>query len=82
MKAVEGCTHVIHVASPVPGDGVANNDSIMIEMAVSGIKAMLHACQVHKVKKLIVTSSVATMNGSAWKGSSNPNYDENDFAIK
>jgi nucleoside-diphosphate-sugar epimerase len=51
-------------------------------MAVSGIKAMLHACQIHKVKKLIVTSSVATMNGSAWKGSSNPNYDENDFAIK
>ena len=39
--AIAGCTHVIHVASPVPGDGVVKNDKQMIEMAVTGMKTIL-----------------------------------------
>jgi dihydroflavonol-4-reductase len=42
---------------------------------------MLNACKQHKVEKLIVTASVATMVGSAWRGTKDPIYDENDFAI-
>lgn len=41
---------------------------------------MLQACLVHKVKKLIVTSSAAAVNGTSWKGNADPYYNEGDFA--
>jgi nucleoside-diphosphate-sugar epimerase len=78
--AIAGCTHVIHVASPVPGDGVVKNDKQMIEMAVTGMKTILQACKENKVQKLIVTSSSATINGNCFKGDSDPNYSEEDFS--
>jgi nucleoside-diphosphate-sugar epimerase len=45
MNAIAGCTHVIHVASPIPGDGVVKGDKQMIDMAVNGMKTILEACK-------------------------------------
>lgn len=80
-EAVKGCQYVIHCASPIPGVGTGSNNDYMIKVAQEGMFTMLQACKEHKVKKLIVTASVATMSGSAWKGNENPIYDEADFAI-
>lgn len=48
-KAIEGCTHVIHVASPVPGDSSIKKEKDMIEWAVNGIQYILKACLQNKV---------------------------------
>ena len=42
---------------------------------------VLDACREHKVKKLIVTGTVASVVGNAFKGPGNTTYDENDFAF-
>lgn len=44
------------------------------------MKAILKACEANSVKKLVVTSSVATVAGSLWKGKGGV-YDENDFSL-
>lgn len=79
--AVTGCQYVVHVASPIPGVGTGSNNDYMIKVAQEGMVTMLNACKQNKVKKLVVTASVATMSGSAWKGNDNPHYDENDWAV-
>ena len=81
MEAVSGCQYIIHVASPVAGDPSIQKDELMIEWAVSGIKSILKACEANSVKKLVVTSSVATVSGSLWKGKGGV-YDENDFSLE
>mmetsp|Transcript_23351 Transcript_23351/g.22977 ORF Transcript_23351/g.22977 Transcript_23351/m.22977 type:complete len:178 (+) Transcript_23351:214-747(+) len=59
-KAVEGCQYVIHVASPVLfGDQYTLDD--LCKPAVEGTLAILRACQKHKVKRIVITSSVASM---------------------
>jgi len=57
-----------------------SNDEI-VKMAVDGMRTILKACKQYKVKKLIVTSSCATINGSSWKGKANPHYTDDDFAF-
>ena len=53
----------------------------MVDTAVNGIQSILNACLEYKIKKLVVTSSCATINGNAYKGKLDPNYDEKDFAL-
>ena len=80
-RAIEGCTHIIHVASPIPNANDKVTNEQMVEVASKGITYILNACKQHKVKKLIVTSSLAAISGNAFKGNENPNYDENDYAM-
>ena len=53
----------------------------MVKQATEGIRSILKACTQFKVKKLIVTSSCGTINGSAWKGEKDISYSEEDFAF-
>jgi len=55
---------VVHTASPFP---VANpkNEQVLIKPAVEGTLAALRGAQKHKCKRVVVTSSVA----SIWKTS-------------
>ena len=70
----------MHVANPLPGATNLSDDE-MIRPAVEGMKAILEASVKNHVKKIVVTSSLATMLGGVWKrDTGNHHYDENDFA--
>lgn len=56
-RAIEGCTHVIHTASPYPNKNPKNEKDV-IEPAENGTKYVLEACKKHKVKRLVFTSSI------------------------
>ena len=59
-KAVEGCTYVLHVASPFPAS-VKNEDEV-IRPAVDGTLNVLKACEeVGGIKRVVVTSSTAAI---------------------
>ena len=81
-KAISGCTHIIHVASTVPSASDKFSNEQLVKDVVNGMNAILEACLNYKVKKLIVTSSCGTINGNAFKGNNDPNYSEDDFALK
>ena len=71
---------MIHVASPIPSTNSSVSESQMKEWAVAGMKTILECCKNNKVKKLIVTSSCATIQGGGFKGNKDPHYSELDFA--
>eukprot|EP00826_Nyctotherus_ovalis_P045515 TRINITY_DN5048_c0_g1_i10.p1 TRINITY_DN5048_c0_g1~~TRINITY_DN5048_c0_g1_i10.p1 ORF type:complete len:342 (-),score=93.95 TRINITY_DN5048_c0_g1_i10:120-1145(-) len=59
-KAIEGCDYVIHVAAPVVMTG---DESSIVKPAVDGTKFVMEAAIKHKVKKVVMTSSlVAVVN--------------------
>ncbi|VDM25501.1 unnamed protein product [Toxocara canis] len=58
--AVKGCTYVLHVASPFP---IVADESI-IKTAVDGtLRVLRAAAQELSVKKVVLTSSCAAING-------------------
>jgi nucleoside-diphosphate-sugar epimerase len=59
-KAVEGCTYVLHLASPYPGSSPKNEDEV-IKPAVNGNLFTLEACVGSGVKKVVITSSCAAI---------------------
>lgn len=84
MEACRDCTHIIHLAQPVPGDEKERvvSENQMINQASIGMISILHACKDFNVKKLIVCSSGSNIIGTAWKRKFNENlYDERDFTI-
>ena len=82
MRAIEGCTHIIHVASTIPGTKDKVSNEKLVQDVVGGMNTILDACLKFKVKKLIVTSSVGTINGNGFKRNDDPNYSEEDFSLK
>ncbi|KAJ9166981.1 hypothetical protein P3X46_021670 [Hevea brasiliensis] len=69
-SAIEGCSGVFHVASPVPSATVPNPEVELMEPAVKGTLNVLKACAQAKVKRVVVVSSGAavSMNPSWPKG--------------
>jgi len=59
-KAIEGCNYVVHTASPFPVGEPKNEDDV-IKPAVEGTQAVLDACRKHKVRRLVVTSSIVSI---------------------
>ena len=55
--ALAGSTFVVHVASPAPIDMVKDENEL-IKPALGGTIAVLKACKAHKVKRLVITSSI------------------------
>tara|TARA_B100000287_G_C20586974_1_gene762646 strand:- start:313 stop:1332 length:1020 start_codon:yes stop_codon:yes gene_type:complete len=73
-KAVQGCTYVMHIASPVLSKGDDENKEL-IQPAIQGISRAIHYSVKHKVKRFIMTSSVAAI----CQGHDKNIYDENDW---
>ncbi|XP_033107472.1 putative uncharacterized oxidoreductase YGL039W isoform X2 [Anneissia japonica] len=73
-SAVEGCSHVIHLASPTDGFW-KEEEGEMTEQAVQGTINILKACSTAGVKRVILTSSVLAV--SSFKKSST--YSEKDW---
>ena len=61
-SAVQGCRNVIHVASPFPAEAPEYEDEI-IKPAVNGTLSVLHWSHVHRVKRVVLTSSIAAIFG-------------------
>jgi len=79
-RAIQGVSYIIHVASPLPGAQKLKDEDMLVP-AVEGMKAILEAAQTQKVKKLIVTSSLATVIGGVWKKDlGETHYSEKDVA--
>lgn len=56
-RAVEGCTYVVHVASPFTTE-IPKDDNVLIKPAVEGTMSVMRAAHKHKVKRVVVTSSI------------------------
>ncbi|CAI0380621.1 unnamed protein product [Linum tenue] len=66
-SAVEGCSGVFHVASPVPSASVSNPEAEVIEPAVGGTLNVLKACVEAKVKRVVfVSSGTAVSMNPSW----------------
>ncbi|KAH9302374.1 hypothetical protein KI387_013957, partial [Taxus chinensis] len=59
--AIDGCTGVFHTACPVPSHRVSDPEAEVLNPAVNGTLNVLKACSVAKVKRVIMTSSVAAI---------------------
>lgn len=67
FEAVDGCTHVLHVASPFPLESPKDENDI-IRPAVEGTQNVLDACKKFGVKRLVITSSCAAINDGTLDG--------------
>ncbi|XP_070545376.1 uncharacterized protein [Ptychodera flava] len=77
-SAVEGCSHVIHVASPFPNAPPKDENSVC-KPAVEGTTSVFKACeQAGTVKRVVLTSSFATVSGGLGT-TPNYHYTENDW---
>ncbi len=81
IPAVRGCNYVIHTASPVPWMlQNPNNEDDVIKPAVEGTLSVLRACQeVGNVRRVVVTSSVATVNSPTDSRSPGHLYTDKDW---
>ena len=77
-EAVKGCTHVYHVASPVPVGGVRDENEI-IGPAVNGTLGVLKAvAEAETVKRVVLTSSTVSVT-SGWMGREGHVHTEADW---
>ena len=61
IKAIEGSTYVAHIASPFVMMKPKDEDDL-IKPAVNGTLAAMKACRASKVKRIVITSSVASIS--------------------
>ena len=59
-NAIQGQDFVVHTASPFP-DAVPKDENVIIKPAVEGTLAVMRAAHKHKVKRVVITSSVAAI---------------------
>lgn len=60
INAIEGAHFVVHTASPFPIKP-PKNESDLINPAVNGTLAVIEGCKLHKVKRVVITSSIAAI---------------------
>ena len=63
IKAAEGCDFIVHTASPFPSS-IPKDPMVLVKPAVEGTLAICEAARIHKIKRLVITSSVATLIGN------------------
>jgi dihydroflavonol-4-reductase len=59
-EAMTGCSHVVHVASPLPADKPKTDDELIIPARDGALRA-LRAAKVAGVKRFVMTSSAAAI---------------------
>lgn len=60
-QAIEGCRYAIHTASPFP-PGFPENEEALIQTARDGALRVLRAAKRGRVKRVVLTSSIAATN--------------------
>lgn len=76
--AVAGCTYVVHTASPFVID-IPKDENVLIKPAVEGTLAVLRAAHKHRVKRVVVTSSMAAIQNKTAENAL-PKYDESSWS--
>ena len=57
-----GCTYIVHTASPYPLEE-PRDENIIIKPAVEGTIAVMKAAHAHKIKRVVITSSIVSIGG-------------------
>ena len=73
LEAMEGCDHVLHVASP----NYDPDKEDIVRIAVEGTKRVLWAASQSNVIKMVMTSSLAAVTGCSEE---DKEFNENDWA--
>ncbi|KAL1555262.1 phenylacetaldehyde reductase-like [Salvia divinorum] len=82
-SVIDGCDAVFHTASPVILDNVNDPQVELIEPAVKGTLNVLGSCRkAHSVKRVVLTSSMATVAFKKPTQTSNLLVDELPFLIQ
>jgi dihydroflavonol-4-reductase len=76
-EAIKGCDYVIHTASPFPLEA-PKDENVLIRPAVEGTLAAVKAAHKYKVKRIVITSSVAAIMGQN-EANRKEIYNENDW---
>lgn len=76
-EAAQGCTYVLHVASPFPSKAPAHEDDLIVPAREGTLRALKAARAAGSVKRVVVTSSYAAIGyGHSDKSKT---YDEKDW---
>ena len=78
-EAVQGCTYVLHVASPFPAAPPKNENDLIVP-AREGTLRVLRAARDAKVKRIVVTSSFAAIGSGHQNRDSSKPYTEEDWS--
>jgi len=78
-KAIEGSTYVVHTASPFPSKAPKNEDEL-IKPAKEGTLSVVKAAADFKVKRVVVTSSVAAITMNKNQKTRTEPYTEEDWS--
>ena len=73
---MEGSTYIVHTASPFPIEK-PKDEMVLIEPAVEGTLAVMKAARLNKVKRVVITSSVASIFKTGVEGQTH--FTENDW---
>lgn len=76
-EAISGCEYVLHVASPIP-DGPPKHDDELVLPAREGTLRVLKAARDAGVKRVVVTSSTASITYGVDRGRTKP-FTEEDW---
>ena len=63
IRGAAGVDYIVHTASPFPMRAPKNEDEV-IKPAVAGVLAVCKAAKEHKVKRVVITSSCASIMGT------------------
>ena len=69
--AIKGATFVVHTASPIRLLSQQVDEIDLISPSVDSIKSVLESCKKHKVKRLVITSSISAIN-AGWTEKDKP----------
>ena len=61
QNAMAGCKYVVHTASPFPL-AKPKHENDLIQPAVNGTLAAMKGCQMHGVKRIVITSSIVAIS--------------------
>lgn len=79
VEAIDGCTYVMHIASPFPSTEPRDEQEV-IGPAVEGTMRVLRACkQAQGVKRVVLTSSAASIAGAFNVKAEGKVYTEDDW---
>ena len=67
IKAMEESTYIVHTASPFPIEK-PSDENVLIKPAVEGTLAVMKAARLNKVKRVVVTSSIAAISENGAEG--------------
>ena len=60
IKAIKGADYVMHIASPCPLI-IPKDEMDLIKPALEGTLAVMKGCHLHKVKRVVITSSMSAI---------------------